>query len=89
MNFYLEIHKLPLTLKVLRFIKHDSINRSSTLNRFEIKIGIFFVVTFVRINEPPRKNNLKFSEWSEDYDLFIYLETKVEKCGLRVKDSTM
>ena len=45
--------------------------------------------TFARINEPPRKNNLKFSEWSEDYDLFIYLETKVEKCGLREKDSTM
>ena len=24
------------------------------------------------------RNNLKFTEWSEDYDLFIYLETKVE-----------
>ena len=24
------------------------------------------------------KNNLKFTEWSEDYDLFIYLESKVE-----------
>ena len=35
------------------------------------------------------RNNLKFSEWSEDYDLFINLENKVEKCGHRVKDSTM